>query len=134
MRLKNWWVVVMAGLGLSLGGTSLSQAKSVNEKILDILLESKIVTQDKYQELKKQVEAEEAEVSQLRAAAEKKTTEGAKIDFKRGFSIQSPDGENKLLLSGRLQADYKQYLGTNPNNDSFFIRRARLALMGTFRK
>lgn len=134
MRLKNWWVVVMAGLGLSLGGTSLSQAKSVNEKILDILLESKIVTQDKYQELKKQVETEEAEVAKLRVAAEKKTTPGAKIDFKRGFSIESADGENNLRLSGRLQADYKQYLGTDPNNDSFFIRRARLALMGTFRK
>ncbi len=37
MRLKNWWVVVIVGLGLYLGGPTLSHAKSVNEKILDIL-------------------------------------------------------------------------------------------------
>ena len=129
------WLTLLVAVGFLFGTPLLTQAKSVNEKILDILLESKIVTQEKYQELKKEVEAEDAEVAKLRAAAaEKKPIEGAKIDFKRGFSIESLDGENKLSLSGRLQADYKQYLGTNPNNDSFFIRRARLAMMGTFCK
>jgi len=111
-----------------------SWAKSVNEKILDILLESKIVSQEKYQELKKEVEAEDAEVAKLRAAAEKKSTEGAKVDFKRGLTIESADGENKVRFSGRLHADYKQYLGDNPNSDSFFIRRARLAGIGTLYK
>ena len=124
---------MISALILIFGSVS-SQAKTVNEKILDILLESKIVTPEKYQELKKQVEAEEAEVAKVKAAAEKKATEGAKIDFKRGFSIESADGENKLRVSGRLHADYKLYLNNNPSNDSFFVRRARLALIGTFAK
>ena len=108
--LWNWlqWILVSLGIFafILITGPTSAQAKSVNEKILDILLESKIVTQEKYQELKKEVEAEEAEVAKFRAAAEKKPIEGAKIDFKRGFSIESLDGENKLEVvraaSGRL--------------------------------
>ena len=109
-------------------GSGILQAKTVNEKILDILLESKIVTPEKFQELKKQVEAEETEAAKLKAAAEKKATEGAKIDFKRGFSIESADGENKLRVSGRLHADYKLYLNNNPSNDSFLCSSGQTGL------
>lgn len=127
-------ITIVVSLGLFLGIPLLAQAKSVNEKILDILLESKMVSQEKYQELKQAVEQEEADVAKLRAAAEKKSVEGAKINFKRGFSIESLDGENKFTMSGRFQGDYRHFLGNNPNNDSFLIRRARLAAMGTFYK
>ncbi len=126
------WLTLLVSVGFLFGTPLVTQAKSVNEKILDILLESKIVTQEKYQELKSAVEKEEAEVVQLKAKAEAKPIEGAKISFKRGFSIESLDGENKLRFSGRLQADYRQFLGNNPNTDSFLIRRARLAAIGTF--
>lgn len=128
------WLTLLAAISFLFTTPLFSQAKSVNEKILDILLESKIVTQEKYQELKKAVEQEEAEVVKLRAAAEKTVVEGAKIDFKRGFSIESLDGENKFRLSGRFQGDYRHFLGNNPNTDSFLMRRARLAAMGTFYK
>ena len=47
------WLTLLVGVGFLFGTPLLTQAKSVNEKILDILLESKIVTQEKYQELKK---------------------------------------------------------------------------------
>jgi phosphate-selective porin OprO and OprP len=117
-----------------LGFPYLSQAKSVNEKILDILLESKIVSQEKYQELKKQVEQEEAEVAKLRAAAEGKAPKGGQIDFNRGLTIKSADGENRIQLSGRFQGDYRHFLGDHPNNDSFLVRRARLAAIGSFYK
>ena len=130
---KKWLAMVVA-IGFFLGVPLLTHAKSVNEKILDILLESKIVTQEKYQELKQAVEQEEADVVKLKAAAEKQGVEGAKISFKRGFSIESLDGENKLQFSGRLHADYRHFLGNNPNTDSFFIRRARLAAIGSFYK
>ena len=125
---------LMVSVVILIFGTTLSQAKTVNEKILDILLESKIVTQEKYQELKKQVEAEEAEVAKMKAAAEQKAPEGPKVDFNRGLTIRTADGENQIRLSGRFQGDSKFYLNDNPNNDSFYIRRARLAAMGTFYK
>ncbi len=128
------WLTLLVAVGFLFGTPLLTQAKSVNEKILDILLESKIVSQEKYQELKQAVEQEEAEVAKLKAKAEAIPVEGAKISFKRGFSIESLDGESKLQFSGRLQADYRGFLGNNPNNDSFLIRRARLAAIGTFYK
>jgi phosphate-selective porin OprO and OprP len=128
------WLTILVALGFLFGAPLWSQAKTVNEKILDILLESKIVTEEKFQELKKQVEMEEAEVAKLKVAAEKKPTEGARVDFKRGFSIESADGENKLNLSGRFNGDYRLYLGDSPNNDTFLIRRARLSMKGTLYK
>jgi phosphate-selective porin OprO and OprP len=139
MGLEKRWLVILIGVSFLLGVASISQAKSVNEKILDILLESKIVSQEKYQELKKEAEAEEAELTRLRAmekkVKEEKAPEGnAKVDFKKGFTIESADGENKLRLSGRLHADYRWFLNDNPNNDTFLIRRARIAAMGTFYK
>lgn len=132
MLVKKKWLSLLVAVGFVFLATSFSQAKTVNEKILDILLESKIVTQEKYQELKKAVEQEEAEVVKLKAAAEKKAVEGARISFRRGFTIESLDGENKFQLSGRFQGDYRHYLGNIPNTDSFLMRRARLAAMGTF--
>ncbi len=96
------WLTMLVALGFLFGTPLWSQAKTVNEKILDILLESKIVTPEKYQELKKQVETEEAEVAKIKAAAEKKT-EGPKIDFNRGITVKTADGENQIRLSGRFQ-------------------------------
>jgi phosphate-selective porin OprO and OprP len=128
------WLTLLVGIGFISGMPSLCHAKSVNEKILDILLESKIVTQEKYQELKAAVEQEEAELVKLKAAAEKKEVEGAKITFNRGFSIESLDGENKFSMSGKFQGDYRHFLGDSPNSDSFLMRRARIAAGGTFYK
>jgi len=137
-KIFEFWQKFLFSLMLSalilVFGSTISQAKTVNEKILDILLESKIVTQEKFQELKQQVETEEAEVAKLKAAAEKKPTEGAKVNFQRGFSVESADGENKLNVSGRLHADYRYYLNNIPNTDSFLIRRARLNMKGTLYK
>jgi phosphate-selective porin OprO and OprP len=139
---RNGWVsgavVFFFGLflwGLPQGG----QAASVNEQILEILLNSKMVTPEKYQELKKQAEAEDAELQRLRALEKKVKEEkapagNAKVDFKKGFTMESEDGENKLRLSGRLHADYRWFLNDNPANDTFLIRRARLAALGTFYK
>jgi phosphate-selective porin OprO/OprP len=116
-----------------------AQARSVNEQILEILLNSKMVTPEKYQELKKQAEAEDAELQRLRAL-EKKVQEqkapagNAKVDFRKGFTMESEDGESKLKLSGRLHADYRWFLNDHPSNDTFLIRRARIAAMGTFYK
>jgi phosphate-selective porin OprO/OprP len=117
-----------------------AQAASVNEQILEILLNSKMVTPEKYQELKNQAEAEDAELQRLRALEKKVKEEkppavgNAKVDFKRGFTLESDDGENKFNLSGRLHADYRWFLNDSPNNDTFLIRRARIAAGGTLYK
>ena len=99
-----------------------AQAKSVNEQILEILLNSKMVTPEKYQELKKQAEAEDAELQRLRALEKKVQEEkapagNAKVDFNKGFTMESADGESKLKLSGRLHADYRWFLNDHPSND-----------------
>jgi phosphate-selective porin OprO and OprP len=144
MRGKRRFGVLSTGIFLSLGLVLWAlpqgvQAKSVNEQILEILLNSKMVTPEKYQEMKKQAEAEEAELTRLRALEKKVKEEkapagNAKVDFKKGFTMESEDGENKLRLSGRLHADYRWFLNDNPNNDTFLIRRARIAALGTLYK
>ena len=128
--------ILWLSMGILPGGV---QAKSVNEQILEILLNSKMVTPEKYQEMKKQAEAEEAELTRLRALEKKVKEEkapagNAKVDFKKGFTMESEDGENKLQFSGRLHADYRHFLNDNPNNDTFLIRRARIAALGKFYK
>ena len=133
-------IIVVLFIGLIFeGGSSRAQATSVNEQILEILLNTKMVTPEKYQEMKKQAEAEEAELTRLRALEKKVREEkapagNAKVDFKKGFTISSADEESKLSLSGRLHADYRHFLNDNPNNDTFLIRRARLAALGKLYK
>ena len=90
--------ILWLSMGILPGGV---QAKSVNEQILEILLNSKMVAPEKYQELKKQAEAEEAELNRLRALEKKVQEEkapagNAKVDFKKGFTISSADEESKL--------------------------------------
>jgi phosphate-selective porin OprO/OprP len=127
-------------LGLCMWGLPQGvQAKTVNEQILEIMLNSKMVTPEQYQELKKQAEAEDAELQRLRTLEKKVKEEkapagNAKVDFKKGFTVESEDGENKLQLSGRLHADYRQFLNDNPNIDTFLVRRARIAALGKFYK
>ena len=144
MKRKGRWVGMSAGFFL-LAGLCLwclpqgVQANSVNEQILEILLNSKMITPEKYQELKKQAEAEDAELQRLRALEKKVKEEkapagNAKVDFKKGFTMESEDGENKFHLSGRLHADYRWFLNDHPSNDTFLIRRARIAADGTLYK
>ncbi len=94
-------------------------SKSVNDKILDILLEKKIIDKQKFEELKKEVQEEETQ--KKRAIAE----------FERGFFIETADKESRIRFDGRFQGDFKSYLGHHPDHASFFIRRARLCMSGT---
>jgi len=105
--------------------------KSVNERILEILIEKNIITKGQYGELLKQAKEEESakekEIAKKEEAPEKgKVTAG----FKRGFYIETADKKSKILLRGRFHGDFKAYLGDNPSHDSFLVRRARLCLAG----
>ena len=101
--------------------------ESVIEKILHILIEKKIINKTQYKEL----------LSQLK---EKKKTKRkivklkTKCGYDKGFYIETTDKQNKIKLSGRFQGDFKAYLGNHPENSSFFVRRARLAMTGTLFK
>jgi len=124
-----------------------SAQTSVNEQILNILLQNKLVTQEKYQALQQQSIAEEQELLRLKeiekkfqaaqvkdspAATNNNNTAGnARANFKKGFYLETPDGKNNLLITGRFQGDYITLQDDNPGNDSFVMRRARMAMMGT---
>jgi phosphate-selective porin OprO and OprP len=66
----------------------------------------------------------------------KKSSE-IKASFKDGISWQSGDGSTKMSVSGRIQADYRDFdtpSQTSSGNtaDTFDIRRAYLGVKGTF--
>ncbi len=96
--------------------------ESVTEKILNILIEKGIIDKNQYQELMTQLKKETKKESDVRCG------------YKRGFYIETKDKKNKIKLTGRFHGDFKAYLGDNPNNDSFFVRRARLCMKGTLHK
>jgi len=94
--------------------------KSVAEKILEILIEKKIISKQQYKDLLKELAEEEA-------AKKPKAVAG----FKKGFYIQTVDKQSKIKFDGRFHGDFKSYLGDHPEHDSFFVRRARLCVSGT---
>lgn len=99
------------------------QNKSVNEKILDILIEKDAITKEQYQELKQQAQAEGRDKAPKAVAG-----------FNKGFYIESADKQHKIKFDGRLHLDFKTYLGDHPDHSSFFVRRARLCTSGTLYK
>jgi phosphate-selective porin OprO/OprP len=100
--------------------------KSVTEQVLEILRAQGTIDDAKYQELKKQLEAEQraqqppaeapaAEVA--KAETEKPATpdpEGWKVYFKDNLRVERNDGFVKLKLGGRIQYDIA---GTSQDQD-----------------
>jgi phosphate-selective porin OprO/OprP len=100
-----------------------AKKKSVNERIIEILIQNGVITQEQYDELKTLAQEEEA-----RESSEKpKVVAG----YNKGFYIETTDKKHKLKFDGRFQGDFKAYLGEHPDDASFFIRRARLCSSGT---
>ncbi len=137
MKGKVRVIVLLLGIiCLAWPGNVLAQKKkSVNERILEILIEKNIITRDQYEDLLQQAKDEESDKPETRKTTAAKKEKGnesprATAGFKRGFYIESADKRSRILFRGRLHSDFKGYLGDNPKHDSFFIRRARLALAG----
>jgi hypothetical protein len=83
-------------------GTIVAQKKkSVNERILEILIEKNIITKDQYEDLLKQAKEEESRQAkaQKREDKEPKVTAG----FKRGFYIETADKKSKISISSSLK-------------------------------
>ena len=108
---------------LSVNPVHPKEEKSVNERILEVLKERGILKEEEYEELKQLVEKEKEE---------KATT--PKVTFKRGFTVETPDENFKLRLSGRLHTDFKTYGSSHPGDSTFYVRRARLCMSGTLYK
>jgi len=97
--------------------------KSVNERILEILIKKEIISKKQYEELK-----------QLAQEEESAKTPKAVVGFNKGFYIESTDKQHKIKFDGRFHGDFKAYLGDHPHHSSFFVRRARLCASGTIYK
>lgn len=130
MASKKAVLLAVAVFVLSCSGMAFSEekeTKSVNEKILDILIQRQVITQEQYESLKKQAQEEEK-------AAKPKAVAG----YNHGFYIESADKESMIRFDGRLHVDSRWFLGNMPHNDkdydSFYVRRARLAASGKFYK
>jgi phosphate-selective porin OprO/OprP len=130
MKKPNTWIVaaliLIAVFALQTGKVFAKEEKrkSVNEKILEILIEKQIITKEQYEELVRQVREEEEEVNQPKVMA----------GFNKGFYIETADKKSKIKFDGRFHGDFKTYLGDHPDHASFFVRRARLCASGTFYK
>jgi len=94
--------------------------KSVEEEILDILVEKEIITPEKYDELKNKV---------VKRREEKKNDLIA--FYEKGFRLESRDEKFKMKIGGRVQFDFRTYGSNYPIDNEFDIRRARIYLSGT---
>lgn len=97
-----------------------SEKESIEEKILDILLEKRIISKDQYESL----------INELKKQ-DKQRSKHAKVVFNKGFSIESPDGSSRIKFDGRFHGDFKSYTGSHPEHSCFYVRRARLCASGT---
>ena len=81
-------IMVVVTFSFSLLGLRDAQAKeekSVEDDILEILKEKGTISIEKYEELKKKVGEEKA-----------KESKKPRVGFKKGFSLETPDGNFKL--------------------------------------
>ena len=123
-QLLRLFFLVFTVVILGISGIALAEQKkekSVNEKILEILIEKQIITKEQYEDLKKQAMEEQA-------AQKPKIVAG----YNKGFFLETADKKSKMKFDGRLQVDFKTFLGDSDGKDSFYVRRARLASSGTF--
>lgn len=143
MKRLNPWLVACAALLLAPVGPSAARAegKSVDEKILDILLEEGTIDQKKHDQLLDEVHREE-QAAGLPAvsASPEPNPEGWKVYWKEGTRIERNDGLYKIKLGGRIQYDFAassvehrlQQMFPGSEGTGTEPRRARLFVEGEF--
>lgn len=92
------------------------------------------------EELEKRIQELEDAVKQLRTDTrqlEVKNDEAARnkpaVEWKNGFTINTPEGDFKLRIGGYAQADGRFFIDNLPGtaHDQFLLRRARIDVSGT---
>ncbi|HWA13233.1 MAG TPA: porin [Burkholderiales bacterium] len=130
--------LIAAAIALAFGASAPAQADM--ETLLDTLRQKGVLSEEEYQEMRKDVRAERrAQALEKANQAEKdaKRAESAPTEltgrFKDGFSWSTGDGQNAIAVTGRVHADYRTFSNdsTNANAaDTFDIRRAYIGLQG----
>jgi phosphate-selective porin OprO/OprP len=105
---------------LGIKGVQAQEEKTLEEEILEILKEKGTITNVEYEELQKKVEGEKA-----------KEAKRPRVGFKKGFSLETPDGNFKLQPYMKLRSQFKAFEADHPTNNDFYMRAARLGLKGS---
>jgi phosphate-selective porin OprO/OprP len=119
-------------------------SKTTVDKLLDILQEKGIINGQQYQDLKNELGAEKKVIEEQKMVIEeqKKVVADAKsreekmpkVGYKNGFYLETPDQNFSLKIGGRVDADMRFYNSDHPENNQFFVNRARIYLSGTLFK
>ncbi len=132
-RMFFLWVLLGAILLPPVNALTAAPKKRVIDEVLDILKSKKIITEDKYQELKTRLEKEREEsLAEVKKAAEDASPVVA--GYKKGFYLKTRDDAFKLKIGGRLNFDYRGPLGDTKQDNTFKLRRARLYMKGNVGK
>ncbi len=152
-KLRVTPVCLIASL-LMLSGTVSAEAtdaptSTVVERLLDILLRQKTITQEQYDELLEEARREEAAAAAHSAEAAPATESVAgeppewAFEWDNGFRLERADGAFELEFGGRVQLDGAAIwessgldddlaaLGENGQGDGVEFRRARIFFEGT---
>jgi len=108
--------------------------KTAVEKLLDILQEKKIITDEQYEEIKGILEEEKRSLAEEKRVIKKIKSWEEKLPhlgYKNGFFLETQDKKFKLKIGGRVSGDFRAYNSGHPSNSEFFISRARIYLGGT---
>jgi phosphate-selective porin OprO/OprP len=154
VKRSNWRGALGAALTVLVLAPSSAPAeddgKSVNEKILDILLEKGDITPQRYEELREEALEEqrqaEAAATTPAVSAAADAPDGWKAYWKDGTRIERNDGAVKIKIGGRIQADavavgvdnsVENFADQDPDFDNpegtgVDFRRARLFVSGSF--
>ena len=119
-------------------------SKTTVDKLLDILQEKGIINGQQYQDLKNELGAEKKVIEEQKmvieeqkkivADAKSREEKMPKVGYKNGFYLETPDQNFSLKIGGRVDADMRFYNSDHPENNQFFVSRARVYLSGTIYK
>ncbi len=119
-------------------------SKTTVDKLLDILQEKGIINGQQYQDLKNELGAEKKVIEEQKQVIEeqKKVVADVKsreeklphVGYKNGFYLETPDEKFSLKVGGRIDTDMRFYNSDHPENNQFFVNRARVYLSGTIYK
>ena len=110
--------------------------QSTVEKLLDILQQKGIITEEQHGDLKKNWGRKKRNKRNRKGSTgdKKKEERRPRVGYKNGFYLETPEKDFKLKIGGRVFGDFRAYNGDHPSNGEFYISRARIYLAGTLYK
>ena len=111
--------------------------KSTVEKLLDILQQKGIITEEQHEDLTEELGEEEKELEEQKQVVQevkRKEEKRPRVGYNHGFFLETPDDTFRLAIGGRVNGDFRAYNSGHPSNSEFYVRRARIYLSGTLYK